>query len=52
MDLSQIGPNIVKLLQQYWQVFLLEGVTNTLKLTAIAVLFGVILGTLVAMGCI
>ena len=50
MDLSQIVPNIVKLLQQYWQVFLLEGVANTLKLTAIAVLFGVILGTLVAMG--
>lgn len=49
MDLSQIGPNIVKILQQYWQVFLIDGVSNTLKLTAIAVLFGVILGTLVAM---
>ena len=49
MDLSQIVPNIVKIWQQYWQVFLLEGVMNTLKLTAIAVLFGVILGTLVAM---
>lgn len=49
MDLSQIGPNIVKILQQYWQLFLFEGVMNTLKLTAIAVFFGVILGTLVAM---
>ena len=42
-------PNILRLLREYWQVFLLEGVVNTLKLTAIAVLFGVILGTLVAM---
>lgn len=49
MDLSLLGPNILRLLREYWQVFLLEGVANTLKLTAIAVLFGVILGTLVAM---
>ncbi len=49
MDFSLIGANIAKLLQQYWQVFLLEGVVNTLKLTVIAVFFGVVLGTFVAM---
>lgn len=49
MNFSLIGANIVKLLQQYWQVFLLQGVVNTLKLTTIAVFFGVVLGTLVAM---
>ncbi len=48
MNFSLIGANILKLLQQYWQVFLLQGVVNTLKLTSIAVLFGVVLGTLVA----
>ena len=49
MDLSLLGSNIVKILGEYWQVFLLEGTITTLKLTAIAVLFGVVLGTLVAM---
>lgn len=49
MNFSLIGANILKLLQQYWQVFLLQGVANTLKLTTIAVFFGVVLGTLVAM---
>ncbi len=48
MNFSLIGANILKLLQQYWQVFLLQGGVNTLKLTSIAVLFGVVLGTLVA----
>lgn len=48
MDHSSLGPNILKLLRQYWQVYLLEGVGKTLELTALAVFFGVILGTLVA----
>lgn len=48
MDLSSLGPNILKLLRQYWQVYLLEGVGKTLELTALAVFFGVILGALVA----
>lgn len=48
MNLSSLGPNILDLLRQYWRVYLLEGVGKTLELTAIAVFFGVILGTLVA----
>lgn len=49
MDFSSIGSNIIKLLSQYWRVFLIEGLSNTLLLTLIAVIFGVILGTLVAL---
>ncbi len=45
---DDIWGNVAKLLRDYWQVFLLEGVVNTLKLTALAVFFGAILGTLVA----
>ncbi len=37
------------LMTKYWRVFIVEGVTSTLKLTSIAVLFGVFLGALVAM---
>ncbi len=48
MDLSQIFQNIVKLLKNYWRVFLLEGVSNTLLLTVIAVGFGIALGCCVA----
>lgn len=49
MSLERVIPNIINILQQYWKVFLLEGVKNTLLLTAAAVFFGVILGALVAM---
>ena len=49
MDFSLIGANIVKLLKNYWKMFLIEGVSNTLILTCIAVSLGAILGTLVAM---
>ena len=49
MDLSLVGSNIVMLLKQYWRVFLLEGLVTTLEFTCIAVVLGVILGTLVAM---
>ncbi len=52
MDISTVVRNIGRLISKYWQVFLLEGVVNTLLLTAIAVLFGAILGSVVtAMKC-
>lgn len=49
MDFSQVGSNIVKLLTQYWRVFLIEGLSGTLELTFIAVTLGVLLGALVAL---
>ena len=49
MDFSLIGANIVKLLEKYWYVYLVEGVTTTLIFTCIAVALGVVLGTFVAM---
>lgn len=49
MDFSVVGSNIVKLLTNYWQVFLIEGLKGTLTLTAIAVILGVALGALVAL---
>ena len=48
MDFGLIGANIVKLMQNYWKVFLIEGISNTLILTCIAVTLGVLLGTVVA----
>ena len=48
MNFALIGANIVKLMQNYWKVFLIEGISNTLILTCIAVSLGVLLGTLVA----
>lgn len=49
MDFSVIGHNIVYLLKEYWQVYLITGVQNTLILTMIAVLMGFVLGSLVAL---
>ena len=49
MDFSQVGANVVKLKTNYWKVFLIEGVKNTLILTVIAVSLGAVLGALVAM---
>ena len=49
MDFSRIGANIIDLLSTYWQVYLIEGVKNTLSFTCIAVILGVVLGTIVAM---
>ncbi len=43
-------PNIVKLLQNYWQIFVLEGLSYTLILSAITVFFGVIFGSFIALG--
>ena len=49
MDFLQILTNIGELWSKYWQLFLFEGVKNTLILTSIAVVLGVAIGTLVAM---
>ena len=48
MDFATIGANIIKLMQTYWKVFLIDGVTTTLQFTCIAVSLGVVLGTLIA----
>lgn len=50
MDFGIMAKNIVDILAKYWKVFLLEGVTNTLFLSFIAVLFGTIIGALFALG--
>ena len=42
--------NIVKILERYWQVFLLQGVGYTLLLSAITVLCGAVLGLLLYLG--
>ncbi len=49
MDFSLFIPNMIKLWQEYWQVFLLQGLKTTLILTAISVALGTVLGALVAM---
>ena len=49
-SLSTIFENIKTLLENYWQVFLLEGVKYTLILSAIAVFFGSIFGIIIALG--
>lgn len=42
--------NIIELIRDYWQVFILEGLRYTLILSAIAVFFGVIFGAFIAFG--
>ena len=42
--------NIIRIIEEYWQIFLLEGLKFTLILSAIAVFFGVILGSFIAFG--
>ena len=49
MDFSQIIPNMIKIWQKYWHLFLLEGLKNTLILTAIYVARGTVLGALIAL---
>ena len=49
-SLSTIFENIKTLLENYWQVFLFEGVKYTLILSAIAVFFGSIFGIIIALG--
>ena len=49
-SLSTIFENIKTLLENYWQVFIFEGVKYTLILSAIAVFFGSIFGIIIALG--
>ena len=49
MNFSIIAENIGEIWSTYWQLFLLKGLPITMALTLVAVLFGVLLGTLVAM---
>jgi len=50
MDFSRFIPNMIDILEEYWQVFLFTGLKNTLLLTIISVALGTLLGTIVAMG--
>lgn len=49
-SLETIFENIKYLLENYWQVFIFEGVKYTLILSAIAVFFGSIFGIFIALG--
>ncbi len=49
MNFSLFIPNLIKIWQEYWQLFLLQGLKNTLILTCISVALGTVLGALVAM---
>ena len=42
--------NFFKIVPRYWVVFLIKGLSTTLALSAIAVFFGAIIGTLLAFG--
>lgn len=50
MDIATIFQNVLKILGKYWDVVLIEGLTNTLSLSAITVFFGAIFGALLALG--
>ena len=49
MTFSSVMQNIVKIMAQYWDVFLIKGVSITLALSAITVFFGAIIGSLLAL---
>ena len=49
MDFCQFFPNIIKIMQDYWHLFLLEGLKNTLILTCISVAMGTVFGAVVAL---
>ena len=49
MDFSLFIPNMIKIWGQYWEVFLYQGLKNTLLLTCISVALGTVLGTVIAM---
>ena len=49
MDFSLFIPHMIEIWKDYWQVFLFQGLKNTLLLTCISVALGTLLGTLVAM---
>ena len=48
MTFASCMADIAEIWAQYWDVFLLEGLVGTLKLTLISVVMGVLLGTIVA----
>ncbi len=50
MSFSTILQNLWKILSQYWDVFLIKGLSITLLLSVLTVFFGTILGALVALG--
>ncbi len=50
MSFVTICENIVKIMSEYWRVFLIEGVSYTLLLSVITVFFGAIIGSLLALG--
>ena len=49
MDFSLFIPNMIRIWEEYWQVFLLTGLKNTLILTCISVALGTLLGAVVAL---
>ena len=46
MDLVDFFEKFIKIVTRYWDVFLIKGLSTTLALSAIAVFFGAIIGTL------
>ena len=50
MDLVDFFEKFIKIVMRYWDVFLIKGLSTTLALSAIAVFFGAIIGTLLAFG--
>lgn len=50
MDLVDFFEIFIKIVTRYWDVFLIKGLSTTLALSAIAVFFGAIIGTLLAFG--
>lgn len=50
MNLLTIISDMGKIFREYWQVFLIEGISYTLLLAAIAVIGGTLLGALLAIG--
>ena len=49
MDITTLINNIIKIMSKYWDVFLIKGLSVTLSLSAITVLFGTIFGFLLAL---
>ena len=50
MDRVDFFEKFIKIVTRYWDVFLIKGLSTTLALSAIAVFFGAIIGTLLAFG--
>ena len=50
MDFKLFIPHMVEIWQEYWMVFLFQGLKNTLLLTCISVALGTVLGAVIAMG--